>query len=247
MVMVFPRFWLPLACSLVVLGCTDDPGEDDAAGSSGSSSGGNMTATTLPLPGASSSEGGQVTGDDTTTAAGSTTSGDSTGSEGDSTGAGSSSSTGDSSSEGGPAVYDVEWCNLQYPPTVMTAEGEATTVYIRVYAPGLTDQSGVTDPAPELVVELGYGEDGSDPSLGMGGAWTYVPATPNAGYGPAAPDYGADNDEYQADLVIGTAGTYDYAPRISGDGGTTWVWCDLDGLTTGGYTPDQAGHAEIGR
>ena len=35
-------------------------------------------------------------------------------------------------------------------------------------------------------------------------------------------------------------GVFDYAARISGDSGTTWVYCDLDGLVINGYTPDQA-------
>lgn len=154
---------------------------------------------------------------------------------------------GSSSSDGGPAVYDVQWCILQYPPSVSVAVDEPFTVYARLFAPGLTDLTGVTDPAPELVVEVGYGLDGSDPSLGIGAPWTWFTAMPNAGYGPGAPGYSAANDEYSFDLSIDTAGIYDYAPRISGDGGLTWVYCDSDGLAIDGFTPDQAGQADVGQ
>jgi len=142
--------------------------------------------------------------------------------------------------------YDVSWCILQFPASVSVEVDEIFEIYVRLFAEGLTDLSGVNDPAPELVVELGYGLDGSDPSLGLGGPWAWVGAAPNDGYGPAAPGYSALNDEYWGDQMIGIAGIYDFAARVSGDGGGSWVYCDLDGLSEGGYTPDQAGHAEVG-
>jgi hypothetical protein len=238
--------------AVLLVACTGDGGSNESTGpmttGESTSTGGDVTVTTIPLPGdssssgptsasSSSSDGGTSTGPGTT---------DSTG-PADSSGGSSSGEPAESSSDGGPAVYEVEWCVLQYPPMVAVEVSEAFTVYVRVYAPGLTNQSGVTDPAPELVVELGYGVDGSDPSLGIGAPWTWQPAAPNAGYGPGAPGYGADNDEYQADVSIDVAGIYLYAPRISGDSGATWVYCDIDGLTEGGFTPDQAGDAAVGQ
>ena len=75
-------------------------------------------------------------------------------------------------------------------------------------------------------------------------AWTWTAATPNVGFD--GNDWGEpNNDEYMADVAIDMVGTFDYAFRFSGDGGTTWVYCDLDDLLTGGYTPDQAGNAVI--
>ncbi|MCA9710832.1 MAG: hypothetical protein KDK70_33630, partial [Myxococcales bacterium] len=82
------------------------------------------------------------------------------------------------------------------------------------------------------------------PSTGMGAPWTFVTGTPNPGWDDVVEP---NNDEYQGELSIDTAGIYDYAARISGDSGTTWVYCDLDDLLNGGYTPDQAGHAEVGQ
>ena len=214
---------------------------------------GDVTATTIPIPTTDPTTGDvssataeeSTTGgvDETTTTA---TDGTTSGSTGPAEGSSSSGEPAGSSSGGGMGTtYDVQWCILQWPPMVSLAVGESFTIYTRLYAPGLTDLTGMTDPAPELVVEVGYSVDGSNPDTGVGAPWTWLPATPNVGYGPASPGYSADNDEYQGDLSIGMAGIYDYAARISGDSGATWVYCDLDGLTVGGYTTDQAGDATV--
>lgn len=54
-----------------------------------------------------------------------------------------------------------------------------------------------------------------------------------------------DNDEYRAQ-VAPAAGTYDTAYRFSGDGGVTWIYCDLDAGegsdgSEDGYQADNAG------
>ncbi len=240
---------LGLGLGFVVLGsfaCTAQPESDDTTGlvSTTGSMTTDVTATTIPLPGDSTTSG--ITGDDTTGSTGEPTSdGSDSGGSGGSGGSGTSSgSATDPSSSGDTAgtVYDVEWCRLQHPPSVTVAVDEPFTVYVRLYVPGLTDQSTGNDPAPELVVEMGYGLDGSDPSTGMGAPWSYIPAMPNVGWDDVVEP---NNDEYQADLIIDAAGIYDYAARISGNGGMDWVYCDLDDLLTGGYTPDQAGHAQV--
>lgn len=122
-------------------------------------------------------------------------------------------------------VWPVTFCRLQSPLTITAAVGAPTTVYGRVYAAGLTDTSGTNDPHPRLVAAVGVGPDGSDPASAAG--WTWTTAMPNAGYGPASPGYEMNNDEYQANLAApGPPGSFDYAYRFSGDGGTTWVYCD---------------------
>lgn len=237
---------------LLLAACPGGGGSDESGGST--STGDEPTTgpgvTTIPLPpiDGTSTDGAETTAGTTD---GGTTSGTGTSTTGPIDGS-SSSSSGEppaesSSSDGGPTSYPIDWCILQYPPMVDVAVDEAFTVYVRLFAPGLTDQSGVTDPAPELLVDVGYSVDGSDPSTGVGAPWTWEPAMPNLGYGPGAPGYGASNDEYQHDLAIPEAGIFDYAARISGDSGTTWVYCDVDGLTVGGYTPDQAGDAAVGQ
>ncbi len=235
------------------VGCN---GGDEAVGGDEASGGADATTdtnvTTLPLTTTATVDTGTT---DATPATGSTSTDASTSTDTTSTSSDTSSSsgtadgTGDSSDSGGePTDYDVSWCRLQYPPEVTVAVDEAFAVFVRLYAAGLTDLSGVNDPAgPQLVVEMGYGLDGSDPSMGLGGPWTWTPAGPNAGYGPGAPGYEANNDEYVGDVTIPMAGIYAYASRISGDGGLTWVYCDLDDLLNGGYTPDQAGVAFVGQ
>jgi hypothetical protein len=244
------------ACVAMLLLLAACPGGGGSEGDGGSTTtGGGDTSTSvvttiMTLPPLDSSDGGDTTTgtDEGTTTGGATTTGDTTGSTGmgESTGSSSSGEPAETT-DGGPTTYSVDWCILQYPPMVEVAVDEAFTVYVRLFAPGLTDDTGVTDPAPELVVEVGWSVDGSDPSTGVGEPWTWEAAMPNGGYGPGAPGYSANNDEYQHDLAIPEAGIFDYAARISGDSGATWVYCDLDGLTVGGYTPDQAGDAAVGQ
>jgi len=209
-------------------------------------------STTIPLPpldeGTSSSSGEATVGStDDGTSTGSGTAGSTGPTDGSSSSSSSSGEPAETSSDGGPTVYEVEWCNIQYPPMVEVEVDEVFPVYSHVYVGGLTDQTEFTDPAPELIVEVGYSVDGSDPSTGVGEPWTWGTATPNVGYNMSSPGYMANNDEYQYDLAIPEAGIFDYAARISGDSGTTWVYCDLDGLSVGGYTPDQAGNAAVGQ
>jgi hypothetical protein len=160
----------------------------------------------------------------------------------DTTGAsGTGGTTEDSTDATGSTAWDVEWCRLQAPASVRVAAGTPFTVYGRLYAAGLTDQTTLTDADPQLAAEVGWGVDGSDPAAG---AWTWTVASPNGGFD--GNDWGEpNNDEYMADLSIPGAGVFDYAFRVSGDGGVQWVYCDLDDLLTGGYTPDQAGDAQI--
>lgn len=242
--------------AMLSVACTDDGEAIETTGPTSvggtGTTGSTVTITTIDLP-TTATTGDQDTGTtaDSTSgvdeSSGGTTSASTGPTDSSSDGGSSSGEPVGSSSDSGATTYDVQWCILQYPPMVAVAVDEAFTIYARLFAPGLTDLTGVTDPAPELVVELGYSVDGSNPDTGVGAPWTWVPAMPNAGYGPGAPGYSAANDEYQGDLSIGMAGIYDYAVRMSGDSGSTWVYCDLDGLTVGGYTTDQAGDAAVGQ
>lgn len=228
--------------------CSDDGATGDGGTGPGTTSGGDDDGiTTLPVTSAPPGDDGvEDTGvGDTADTGGSTgapATGDSTGPGTDDT-AGESSSTGvgEESSTGEATPVTIEWCRLQSPPTATVAVDEAFTVYGRVYAPGVTDQSVNNDPHPLLVAEVGWGADGSDPAAGT---WTWTPAIENPGWDGTV--FGEpNNDEYQADLSIDMAGTWDYAIRFSGDGGGAWEYCDLNDLLTGGYTPDQAGDATV--
>ncbi len=139
-----------------------------------------------------------------------------------------------------PLDYTVGFCRLQFPTTITTTEGSTVTVYGRVYAAGLTDQTTGNDLAPNLIGAVGYGPDGSDPSMG---GWTWTAAVPNAGWNGGAVGE-PNNDEYQASLVVPAASgsPYDFAYRFSGDGGNTWVYCDGDNAgSSNGYAIADAG------
>ncbi len=145
-------------------------------------------------------------------------------------------------SDAGPS-WAVGFCRVQFPTTIMAAAGASTTVFGRVYVGGLTDRTGRTDADAALRGEVGSGPDGSDPSSP---GWTWASATANAGYGPGAAGYEANNDEYQADLSRPTAGSYDFAYRFSGDAGRTWTYCDtLPAGSSDGYQLANAGSLTV--
>lgn len=133
----------------------------------------------------------------------------------------------------GACTGTFEFCRIQFPASVIDVPGTTAAVYGRIYVQGITDRSGVDDPDPSVVVELGVGS-GSDPT-----AYTYTAATPNASYGPGSPGYEANNDEYQASVTVtGAAGTaLGYAYRLSDDGGASWIYCDVgDAGSSDGFT-----------
>jgi hypothetical protein len=240
------------ALSLMLVACGDD-GSTGQTSDNGSTSSTTVSETTIPVTvsdtaaetsvSASNTTDGSSTTDSTTDSTTTSTTTD--------TDTGNGTSTGDGTT-GGLDPVTVEWCILQYPPTIPVpmsmdpvAPNEATTVYTRFYIPTVTDQTVFNDTDSRVVVEAGYGADGSDPAMAN---WDWSSMMPNPGWdgSMAMGGFGNENnDEYQGDLSFSAAGTYDYATRISGDGGETWVYCDLDGLAVGGYTSDQAGDATI--
>lgn len=242
------RIWSSVLCCAFALAACDDGGDENPTAAGSSSSTTDDVATTIPVTSVTDTSPDPTTttatgGTDGTSSSSSTGEPDSTStgsSSGGSTTESSSSSGDDTTTTTGDAVWTVGWCNLQHPPTIDGDTAATTTAYARVYVEGLTDQTPGNDLAPELQVAFGYGDDGSMPPDG----WTWTDATANVGWN--GNDAGEpNNDEYQADLGFAAPGTYDYAARVSGDGGTTWTYCDLDGLVEGGYTPEQAGHATI--
>jgi hypothetical protein len=142
---------------------------------------------------------------------------------------------------GGPAGYPIDFCRLQFPTLVDETEGTDVDAFARLFIAGLTDLSGVNDPAPSVIGYVGYGPDGTDPAVDPG--WTWTAGVPNPGYGPASPGYEANNDEYQALLTVPSPpGSYDFAFRFSGDSGATFTYCDGQPAgSSDGYSPADAG------
>jgi hypothetical protein len=134
-------------------------------------------------------------------------------------------------------------CRLQFPPTFTAEEGlESQAIYGRVFIEGFTDvnQTG-NDALPGLLASVGFGPDGSDPSVDPS-SWSFEPAMANDAYDTTSPGFDATEDEWVGTFTVPAdeASPYDYAFRFSGDGGETWTYCDLDG-SANGYAADQAG------
>lgn len=242
---------LPMVCAIALCSCDGGDGSSDSESTTGeTTSSTDDVATTIPVtsvtettnPTSVTSTSGDTEGSSSDGSSGadgsSSSSGGETGSD-----TSSSTSTGEetTTTTGEPVVWDVEWCNLQFPAAITGAPPTTETAYSRIYVEGLTGQTPGNDLDDQLIVGFGYGADGSDPAEDD---WTWVTAEANGGWNGGAAGQ-PDNDEYQAALTFDAAGTFDYAARVSGDGGVTWVHCDLDGLVEGGYSPDQAGSAEI--
>lgn len=241
-----------LACAIALSGCDDDTSPAQS-GTTGDDSGTtDEVATTIPVTSVTNTMTEPATDGSTSSTSGtSSTDSDtdttsSSGAETDPAGSTSTGSTENTSSTGEDTTgvagtWEVEWCNLQFPSMIAGNTETITTAYARVYVEGLTDQTPGNDADKQLLVEFGYGADASDPDAGD---WTWASGVENVGWN--GDDAGQpNNDEYQGDLQFGAPGAYDYAARVSGDGGTAWVYCDLDGLVEGGYTSDQAGNAVI--
>ncbi len=133
--------------------------------------------------------------------------------------------------------YTVGWCKLQWPLSITATEGDSVGTYGRLYIAGVTDQSSGPDTHDEIVVQVGVGPDGSDPSLDPTG-WSWFATLVN----PFFTD--ASNDEYMGDLLVPDASgsPYDFAYRVSGDSGLTWMYCDGSGNTAADpYDSAQAG------
>jgi Lamin Tail Domain len=135
-----------------------------------------------------------------------------------------------------PPTYPIAWCRLQFPPSMISIVGDTRTVYGRVNVTGLSDQTTGTDTDANVIGQVGYGADTTDPTTWTD--WTVAAANPSW-VDTAEPN----NDEYMATMTIPAASAthYDYAFRFSGDGGTTWTYCDLGAGSTDGYAPADAG------
>jgi hypothetical protein len=110
--------------------------------------------------------------------------------------------------------------------TISTTD-RTDNVYGQVWIDGVTSQPGVS---PNLLAQLGYGPDGSNPD---GNAdWVWVDASFHVDNG--------NNDEFVASLLPEAVGEFDYAYRYSTSNGRDWIYADLGGIGDG-YSPAQAG------
>jgi hypothetical protein len=111
---------------------------------------------------------------------------------------------------------ELDFCNLQFPPTLSVTTGAATPdIYARVFETGVTPAAGAD---PSVVAEIGVGPTGSNPITAT--SWTWGIATFNVQVG--------NDDEYLRSLTAPAPGSYAYTSRFSRDG-VNWTYCDLDG------------------
>ncbi len=120
-----------------------------------------------------------------------------------------------------PVNNPIDYGRIQAPPcdaTVMINLGNTLEAYAVIYHDELTDTTVGMAPVG-LTVELGIGDDGTDPATD--GSWTWTLATYNG-------DFQAGNDdEFQGIASVpGTEGTYDYAFRATLDGGASYTFID---------------------
>jgi hypothetical protein len=141
----------------------------------------------------------------------------------------------------------IGWCRLQWPLDPTVAAGTSFNTYGRLYIAGLTDRTSGNDPDARITAQAGFGDPGTLPDTA---SWSWTSATPEPSY--PGPNAESANDEYSTSLSIPADRTSnaDFAFRFSGDGGTTWTYCDrnagpgADGAE-GGYQPANAGIATV--
>lgn len=133
----------------------------------------------------------------------------------------------------------IGWCNTQHPQALVDrADVPAVDVFGQVWVEGLTEAPGQ---APFVYVQIGYGPAGTSPVPVAG---SDAPAAPWTWAGAHFHLDAGNNDEYLARILVHEPGEYSYAFRVSGDGGRTFTYCDIDG-SDNGLSPDRLGRATI--
>lgn len=152
-------------------------------------------------------------------------------------GAGDSGSPG-AANPGCPGdVNPIEYCLMATSGFLEWPAGEPVPTMAWIVDEGLTDLTSGVDLADGFTVEVGYGPPGSDPAESEG--WVFAPASPAVGWDSGAVGAPDGSDGWVGAQPAPAPGLYIVAFRVSGDGGNTWTFCDLDpGMTA--FEPDQA-------
>lgn len=149
----------------------------------------------------------------------------------------------------GGAPVTVDACAVVDPCFLRGAAGEpmpaSQTISVRAWEAGLTT---VTAQEPEgMVVEVGWGHNGSQPSWGC---WQWSPAS----WVDTTDGYSVFHGGFQFPPA---PGNYDFAARVSLDEGRSWLYCDLgpgrqgtacrsgDAGSYNGYDPADAGELVV--
>lgn len=131
-------------------------------------------------------------------------------------------------------------CIVESPTTHTGPSGDTFTAIVKVTAPGITDTTDKYDAHPKVHVQYGVGPEGADPAGLTWGDW--LPATPDMDAVDASSDIWSGVVTVPA--ITDMSLTRDFAFRVSGDDGTTWIYCDTDG-SDNGYAAENAGSITI--
>ncbi len=133
----------------------------------------------------------------------------------------------------GEAVTGVDWCTIQWPPSVAVKGGDATTLLFgRTHATALPAAGQPTS----VIGQVGYGPLGSDPRNDAGWLWV------NAVW---SKDVDVVNDEFRQTLTVDVLGTFAYGWRFTGDGGFNFMYCDLPDGTSNGFQLGELGELTV--
>ncbi len=115
--------------------------------------------------------------------------------------------------------HEVDWCNLQFPPSSVINFGDSYNVYGQTYEAGVTDTPA--SPGAGITAWIGYSTIDAVSSADFTSSdWTWIQANynPLCGVDCGTPE---NNDEYFTDLgvVIPGTGTYYYVTRFQLNGG----------------------------
>jgi len=112
----------------------------------------------------------------------------------------------------------IEWVCTCWPNNLQAQTGTIQKFYGWVYTEGVTSLPVASE---GIIAQFGYGERNTSAVLSTSWKWF------NASYNDTSSS--GNNDEYVCSLQMPSPGSYHYAFRFSGDGGTTWHYADLDG------------------
>ena len=133
---------------------------------------------------------------------------------------------------------DVDYCVFVRPASVQAAPGDFFSVFARIREIGVTDLTPGVDFSADLLVDVGYGPDGSDPDGNFN--WVWAQAFGSFGWDGAMAGV-PDEDEYEGALNAPFAGgDFDLSFRVSLDRGNTYTYCDLTGSDDGFDPADTA-------
>lgn len=118
----------------------------------------------------------------------------------------------------------IDRCRFAAPVVDFDAQESSNfTLAGQIRSLGLTDDAVGHNPYSRIVAEVGFGPTGDDPSVDDTN-WSFFAASGDFGFSDPT------DDQYTGDITTpaGVGSQFNVAFRASGDGGTTFTYCDLD-------------------